>query len=88
LDPLHLDSLARETGAERRRQAGQAGRVFGPTPFGLADEGEGCGEEAAGGSSRAGVWTHSIWTIPVGFWAWMGLLQLGSTIHLCNTNIL
>jgi hypothetical protein len=27
LDPLHLDSSAREKGAERRRQAGQAGRA-------------------------------------------------------------
>jgi hypothetical protein len=28
--------------------------VFGPTPFGLADEGEGCVEEAAGRPSREG----------------------------------
>jgi hypothetical protein len=28
--------------------------VFGPTPFGLADEGEGCEEEAAGRPSREG----------------------------------
>jgi hypothetical protein len=38
----------------RRWQMSQAERAFGPTPFGLTGEGEGCGEDVAGRPSREG----------------------------------